>query len=222
MSNYYQEKNDIILKKNLSNLNLIDKNIIYSSQHILNDDTQIDSDGPQSSWNISVICIEKIEDDYIFHINYSDYIRGYSYPYFKVVNNFSTFSKKLSELKNDFNTILEKPTDKIGNFLKLWEDDYCCAYHSNDPDLINEMKILASKIESINETYEQRSTIENEERDKKYQEYLQSDIYKQYLKDDEERKRVQKLEYQKKEEERLKLCIKLYGEEKGREFHRRL
>ena len=155
ISNYYQEKNDIILKKNLSNLNLIDKNIIYSSQHISNDDIQIDSDGPQSSWNISVICIEKIEGDYIFHSNYSDYIRGYSYPYFKVVNNFTTFSRKLSDLKNDFNTILEKPTNKIGNFLKLWEDEYCCAFHSNDSDLINEMKILASKIESINEIYEQ-------------------------------------------------------------------
>jgi hypothetical protein len=220
MSNYYEEKNDIILKQNLSNLNLIDKNIIYSSQHISNDDTQIDSDGPQSSWNITIVCIEKIEGDYSFHSNYSDYIRGYSYPYFKVVNNFTTFSRKLSDLKNDFNTILEKPTNKIGHFLKMWEDEYCCAFHSNDTDLINEMKILASKIESINEIYEQRFTIENDEKEKKYQEYLQSVKHKQYLKDDEERKQKLELEDQKKEEARLKQCIELFGEEEGYHFHK--
>jgi hypothetical protein len=210
MSNYYQEKNDIILKQNLSNLNLIDKNIIYSSQHISNDDTQIDSDGPQSSWNITIVCIEKIEGDYIFHINYSGYIHDYSYPYLKVVNNFTTFSRKLSELKNDFNTILEKPTYKIADFLKLWEDEYCCAFHSNDTDLINEMKILASKIESINEIYEQRSAIENEERDKKYQEY------KQNPKNEEELKR------EKIEEDILKRCIDMYGEEEGYQFYKKL
>jgi len=200
MSNYYQEKNDIILKQNLSNLNLIDKNIIYSNQFISNDDTQIDSDGPQSYWNITLFCIEKIESDYIFHFNYSDYIRGYSYPYLKVVNNFSTFSKKLSDLKNDFNNIIEKDTKDIGYFLKMWEDNYCCAFHSNDTDLINEMNILGSKIELINETYEQRSTIENEERDKKYQEYKQNS----------------------KDEKELKRCIDMYGEEEGYQFYKKL
>ena len=81
---------------------------------------------------------------------------------------------------------------------------------------------LIIKIKTIEETYEQRWTIEKEENDQKYKEYLQSEEYKQVLKDEEEYKHVQELEYQKKEEDRLKLCIELYGEEKGREFHQRL
>lgn len=211
-----------LLERNLLNLNLKDKNIIYSNQYISNEDTQVDSDGPQSYWNINIFCIEKIDGDYIFHFNCSDYIHGYCYPYLKIVSNFTTFFKKLSDLKNDFNTIIEKDTKDIGYFLKMWEDNYCFAFNSNDTDLIIEMNILASKIDLINETYEQRSTIENEERDKKYQEYLESDEYKQYLKNEDELKRVRELEYQKKEEDRLKRCIELYGENEGYNFHKRL
>jgi hypothetical protein len=212
MSEFNQSK--LLLERNLKNLNIDGKKIIYANQFISYEDTSIDGDGPQSWWTICVFWIEKIEDDYIFHFNYSDNLHGYCYPYLKVVNNYSTFSKKLSELKNDFNTILEKSTNEIGYFLKMWEDEYCYGFYTTDTYLTNEMNILESNIDSITETYEQRWTIEKEEKDKKYQEYLQSDEYKQYLKDEEEYKRVQKLENQKKEEERLKLCIELYGKEK--------
>ena len=80
-----QYNSDTILPQNLSTamINLKDKNIIYFVQYISNEDTQIDGDGPQSWWNITLLCIEKTEDDYIFHFNYSDSIHGYSYPYFK-------------------------------------------------------------------------------------------------------------------------------------------
>jgi hypothetical protein len=191
-------------------LNLKDKNIIYSTQYISNEDTQIDSDGPESYWNITIFCIEKIDGDYIFHTNYSDYIHGYCYPYFKTVSNFTTLSKKLSDLKNDFNNIIEKETKDISYFLRMWEDNYSLASQSNDTDLITEMNILGSKIELINETYVQRSTIENEERDKKYQEY------KQNPKDEGELKR------EKIEEDILKRCIDMYGEEEGYQFYKKL
>jgi hypothetical protein len=220
MSSYYQENNNIILEKNVSNLNFKDKNIIYYTQYISGEDTQIDSDGPQSYWTITLVCIEKTTDDYIFHFNYSGALHGYCYPYFKIVSDFTTFSKKLSNLKNDFNTILEKPTNEIGYFLKMWEDEYCFAFNTTDSDLMNEMKILATKIPNINEIYEQRYTLENEEAAKKYNEYLQSEAYQQFLKDEEERKQTLALEYQKKEESRLKACIELFGEKEGREFHR--
>lgn len=220
MSEFNQQKE--ILEKNVSNLDFKDKNIIYCTQFISDDDTQIDSDGPQSSWRITVLCIEKTNDDYIFHFNYSDTFHGYSYPYFKIIKNFYTFSEKLSELKDDINNILEIPTSQIGNFLRMWEEEYCYIFNSKDTDLINEMNMLIIKIKTIEETYEQRWTIEKEENDQKYKEYLQSEEYKQVLKDEEEYKHVQELEYQKKEEERLKLCIESYGEEKGREFHQHL
>ena len=47
---------------------LKDKNLIYSVQYITDEDTQIDRDGPESSWRVEFFSIEKIENDFIFHI----------------------------------------------------------------------------------------------------------------------------------------------------------
>ena len=79
---YYQKTFSQNLSNVLTKLNLTDENIIYSVQFISNEDVQIDRDGPDSNWNITFLCIEKIENDYIFHFNFSDEFHSYSYPYF--------------------------------------------------------------------------------------------------------------------------------------------
>lgn len=128
---------------------LIDKNIIYVVQYISNDDTQVDVDGPQSCYNITILCIEKTENDYIFHFNYSDYIYSYSYPSIICVDKFTASSKKLSDLINEINTIKEKSTYYINNFVKHWENDYCKVFEVSDEKLKSEMIILQSKMDEI-------------------------------------------------------------------------
>ena len=128
---------------------LIDRNIIYVIQYISNDDTQVDSGGPQSCYNITILCIEKTANDYIFHFYYSDYIHSYSYPSIICVDKFTKSSKKLSDLINDINTIKGKSTYYIDNFIKHWENDYCKVIEVSDEKLKSEMMKLHSKIDEI-------------------------------------------------------------------------
>ena len=74
---------DETFPKNLSSAmtNLKDKNIIYSTQYLSNEDVQCDGDGYNSWWNITLFSVEKTEDDYVFHFNYSNEIHAYSQPY---------------------------------------------------------------------------------------------------------------------------------------------
>lgn len=221
MSYFDQYSYDKTFPQNLSLVltNLKDKNIIYSVQYIFDEDVQTDRDGADSTWNINVLCIEKTEDDYIFHFNYSNHIHAYSYPYFKEINKFDMYSKKLSDLKNDFINIL---TDKsnMNRFINMWNDEYCYAFRADDTNLLTELKSLSDKMVEIEDIYEKYCELERAKYEKEKEEYEKSDAYKQYLQDEINRKAKRDAEYRQEEEERLRRCIELYGEIDGRKFHR--
>lgn len=225
MSNFKQHNYNTTFNQNLSNVmkNLKDKNIIYSVQYISNEDTQIDGDGPQSYWDINLLCIEKTENDYIFHFNYSNEIHGYSYPYFKVMSNFKLYSKKLSDLKNNFNNICNKEYNgDVGHFIKMWDEEYSYAFHTGDTNLTSELRNLSVKMIEIESEYEKKCDIQMATLKKEREEYEKSDAYKQYLQDEIDRKAKEEAEDRQKEEYRLKLWIEKYGEVEGRLLHSRL
>ena len=216
---------DETFPKNLSSAmtNLKDKNIIYSTQYLSNEDVQCDGDGYNSWWNITLFSVEKTEDDYVFHFNYSNEIHAYSQPYYKHVTKFKLYSKKLSDLKNDINNIFNKDHDiNVGQLIEKWNEEYSIAFKTDDTFLLTELKSLSAKMVEIEDLYEKECDIKRAEREKEREEYEQSEEYKQYLQDEKERKEKEELDYQRKEEERLKLCIEKYGEVEGRQFHARL
>jgi hypothetical protein len=223
MSNFTQHNYDATFKYNILNVmkNLKDKNIIYSIQYIHDEDTQIDQDGPQSDWYISLLCIEKTEDDYIFHFNHSSNIHAYSYPYFVIVDKFTPFSKKLSDLKHDFDTILNTKLN-MNKFITMWENDYYYAFHTGDTDLTSELMNLSVKMIEIEKVYEKKCKIDREIAEKEREKYLQSDEYKKFVQEQEEYKAKQEAEDKQKEDDRLKYCIEKFGEVEGRLWHARL
>lgn len=225
MSRYNLTTYDETYPQNLSLVltNLKDSNIIYSKQYISNEETQFDADGLESNWSITILCIEKTEDDYIFHFNYSnDQFHSYSYPYFREVSKFSTWSKKLSDLKNETMLISEKSTSDIGKYLNPWDNDYRMIFESSDEKLKSEMNILSSKVDEIETLYIEKCDIERAQIEKERKEFLQSEEYQQILQEEKDRDAKQKEHEAKEEEDRLQLCIKLYGEVDGRKFHSRL
>jgi len=219
-------KYDTTFSKNLSNvltkLNLDSENIIYSVQYISNEDIQIDRDGPQSSWDITLVCIEKTLDDYIFHTNYSHDFHSYSYPYFKEFAIYSSFSKKLSELKKDIDNHLNNISNETYYLVKMWDNNYSHALSSSDQNLLSEMKNLSIKMMEIEIILDKQNQLKQEE----YKKYLKSDEYlkkeQESIKEHEEYIKKQDEEDKRKEEIRLKLFIEKYGEEEGRRLHQRL
>jgi hypothetical protein len=201
---------------------LTGKNIIYKTQYIFDDDTQIDGDGPQSDWQQTLLCIEKTDDDYIYHIYNSNFFHAYSYAYLSKVTKFYPCMIKFSKIQTDFINISEKSTSDIGNFIKFFNDQICHGFHSGDEFLISELKILYSKIEDLEIILEDKITKEREEREKQEIEYKKSDAYQKSLIEEFAYKEIRDEEYRLKEEERLKRCIEAYGEEKGRLFWQRL
>jgi len=199
---------------------LKDKMIIYSVQYISNEDTQIDGDGPTSSWDQSFLCIEKTENDYIFHFFRSDNFHTYSYPYIKAVTKYYPFSQKLSDLQKQFSDILSKSYSDINSFINYWNEDLSFALICNDKDLNHQMKILSSKIDELEIIADEKYKIIKEKQDREYEEYLKSDAYNQYLQDEIERKKKEQEDYEKKEKERLAHLIKMFGEVEGPKYMR--
>jgi hypothetical protein len=225
MSNFKQYNYKETFPHNLSTaiLNLKDKNIIYSTQYLYNEDVQCDGDGYNSWWNITLFSVEKTEDDYIFHFNYSNEIHGYSEPYYKHVSKFTLYSKKLSDLKNDIYNIFNKVHDNnVGQLIEMWNEEYCFAFKTDDANLLTELKNLSDKMVEIEELYEKQCELDRVEYDKQREEYEKSEEYKQYLQDEKDRREKEEEEYQKREEDRLKLWIEKYGEVEGRQYHARL
>jgi hypothetical protein len=197
---------------------LIGKNIIYSNQFISDDETQIDGDGPSSSWCIKLICIEKNDNDYIFHCFQSNWLESYSYPKYEVINKWNPFTLNFSNFKNNIDSIFEKSCKDIDNFIKSWNDVYCLGFRSNDENLIKELNNLAPKIEELEILYDKKLEIQSVEQKRLYDEYIQSNENKEYQKKIEQYKIQQEEEYTKKENERLKYLVDKYGEEQGRRY----
>jgi hypothetical protein len=216
--------NDYIFQKNMEIVlkNLVDKNIIHKTQYIADEETQIDGDGPESSWQIIVLCIEKTDDDYIYHLFQSEYLHSYSYPSLKVVDKFNLFSQKLSQIKEIGISIYNKPSNEINNYIRMFNDHYSAGFQSNDQDLIKDLKSLSLQIDDLEIILDDLYKKERIKRDKQYEEYLKSDEYKQYLQIDKEYKDKIAEENRKSEEARLKLWVDKYGEEKGTQYFNRL
>jgi hypothetical protein len=218
--------NDEIFKSNLktvsNSLNTESKNIIYSTQYISDEDTQYDQDGPQSSWVIVFLCIEKTSDDYIFHFFQSDYLRSYSYPYLAIVNKFHPFTQKLSDLKVKGSTISERSTNEINNYIQMFNNFYSHGFKSTDQNLINLLKPFSLQIDELEGILDEKYKKEKIERDLKYEEYLKSDEYQEGVKKQKEYNERIEEEYRIKEEKRLKLWIDAHGVEKGTQYFNRL
>lgn len=198
------------------------KNIIYSVQYIKDEDTQIDGDGPQSWWSVEFLCIEKTDDDYIFHTFSKNNIHSYSYPHFARIDENTSCSVKLSSLKTQVDNIFDKDTYEISRFIFGWEESYSNALKSKDEVLLKELISISSKIDELNVILTKKYEIE----DKKHQEYLQSPKYKAQLEADQIQaalyKKREQERYEKQEQERLKRCIEAYGEVEGKRFWERL
>ena len=198
------------------------KNIIQCFQYILDEDTQIDGDGPQSWWSVEFLCVEKTDDDYIFHTFAKNNLHSYSYPYFVRIDKNTSFSIKLSSLKIQVDNLFNKDTYEISRFISMWENSYCHTLSTKDEVLLKELISISSKIDELNEIL----TKQYEEDEKKRQEYLKSPEYQaQQEADMKERELYKKRErerYEKQEQERLKLCIEAHGEVQGKIFWERL
>ena len=220
----YNYGKDYIFQKNFETVlkNLVNKNIIYKTQYIADEETQIDGDGPESSWQIICLCIEKTDDDYIFHLFQSGYLRSYSYPSLQVVNKFNLFSQKLSQIKEIGISIYNKPASEISNYIRMFNDHYFAGLRTSDPDLISDLKSLSLQIDDLEIILDATYKKERIQRDKKYEEYLKSDEYKQYLQIDKEYKEKLAEEHKIKEAARLKIWVDQYGEELGTQYFNRL
>ena len=147
--------------------NLIDKNIIHSEQYISDEDVNISNDGPESYWHINLLCIEKTDDDYIFHVNSSFQFHSYGFPGFDIVSKFSLYSEKLSDLKNKTNIIYDMSLSYMRDYLYKWRD-YLKIYESDDEKLVSEMKILASKLDDIDILYNEKCISNEEQKEVQY------------------------------------------------------
>jgi len=198
------------------------KNIIQCFQYILDDDTQIDGDGPQSWWSVEFLCIEKTDDDYIFHTFAVNNLHSYSYPYFVRINETKPVSIKLSSLKTQVDNLFNSSTHEISRFIYMWENSYCHALSTKDEVLLKELNSISSKIDDLNEIL----TKQYEEDEKQRQEYLKSPEYQAQQEAEQKARDLYKKEererYEKKEQERLKICIEAYGEVEGTRFWQRL
>jgi hypothetical protein len=199
---------------------LQDKLIIHSIQYISNNDTQTDQDGHDSSWNQTFLCIEKIENDFIFHFFTSEYFRAYSKPYFKLVKKFHHNIQKLSDLQKQFSDIFSKSYDDITNFINYLNNDLVYSLNTKDKDLNDKMATIFSKIDDLENIADEKYKIKKQKEDKEREEYEKSDTYIQYLQDVEERKKKEKDDYEKKEALRLAFFIEKYGEVEGPKYMR--
>lgn len=171
--------NKSIFNSNLALLRdkLEGKNIIYSTQYIPDDhDTQCDRDGPTSTWNIEVFCIEKTEDDFIFYFFRSNSEFHYSNPYFFVAKKFyDSIGVKLSDL----NSYECKNQEDINNFLMNYRERYSGGFACKDYLLLTEnMKFLRKKVrklKNIQRIYRNKERILREQ-------YEQSEEYKEVIK----------------------------------------
>jgi hypothetical protein len=218
---YINTNYDNTLKANFASVQsqLTGAEIIYLSQSIENDETQIDGDGPWTTYYIYLSCIEKKGDEFIFHTFMSNMLQGI-YGRIGITTFPSKCSITLTQLINNLTTLTSQPSNSIDNFIQAWNKYYFQAMASKNDDLISKMNSMANIISKMEELVDSKAKEEKEAYDKAHQEYLDSDKYKLMLKEEEEYKIRQKNEEQQKEQERLQRCIEAYGPIEGPKFWR--
>jgi hypothetical protein len=220
---YTNNHYDNTLKANFASVqaSLNEADIIYMSQSIENDETQIDGDGPWTTYYIYLSCIEKKGDEFIFHTFMSNMLEG-TYGSIHITKFPSKCSITLTQLSNNLSTIGEKSSNYINHFIETWNRYFNQSYNSKNEVLISKMKSMSDSIQKMEELANSKAIEEKEAFDKKRQEFINSDEYKLILEREEEYKIQEELKYQKAEQERLEKCIEMFGEKEGRNFHQRL
>ena len=214
---------DNTLKANFASVqsSLNDADIIYMSQSVENDETQIDGDGPWTTYYIYLSCIEKKDDEFIFHTFMSNMLEGI-YGRIGITTFPSKCSITLTQLTNNLSTLGEKSSNYIDNFIQTWNRYHIQSIDSKNDDLISKMKSLCDSILKMEELASSKAIEEHTEYDKKHQEYLNSEEYKLILEKEKIYQIQCKNEEEQKEQERLQRCIEAYGPIEGPNFWRRL
>ena len=214
---------DNTLKANLASVqsHLNDADIIYSSQSVEDDETQIDGDGPWTTYYIYLSCVEKKDDEFIFHTFMSNMLQGIS-GRIGITTFPSKYSITLTQLTNNLITLNEKSSNYIDNFIQTWNRYHIQSIASKNDDLISKMNIMSDIIQKMEELANTKAIEEHTEHDRKHQEYLNSDMYKLMLEEEKEYQIQRKKEEELKEQERLQRCIEAYGPIEGHNFWRRL
>ena len=82
------------------------------------------------------------------------------------------------------------------------------------------MAIIFSKIEDLETIADEKYKIKKQTEDKELEIYKNSDAYKQFLQDVQERNKKEQDDFKKKEAERLAYFIKMHGEVEGPKYMR--
>lgn len=214
---------DNTLKANFASVQsrLNDADIIYFSQSVENDETQIDGDGPWTTYYIYLSCIEKKDDEFIFHTFMSNMLEGI-YGRIGITTFPSRCSITLTQLTNNLSTLGEKSSNYIDSFVQTWNRYHIQSIASKNDDLISKMKNLCDSILKMGDLSNSKAIEEHAEYDRKHQEYLNSDEYKLILEKEKEYRIRRKNEEEQKEQERLQRCIEAYGPIEGLKFWQRL
>jgi hypothetical protein len=225
MSRFYRSEYDTSFPINQQTVmkKLVGKNIVYSVQFILDDETHIDINGPQSSWHQFFFCLEKTDDDYVFHLfGTSQLEHSYSYPYYRIIPDYNHSFSNLSDFKKKIDSYLRNidafPTREIADFIWNYNrhTDHAIL---NDDNFKNQMSELGMNVFKLQRFNNRRIDKERKAFACAYEKYVHSDEYKKII---EERTiasdKLIEIE-QKKEADRLHHLINLYGEKQGRLYH---
>jgi hypothetical protein len=127
---------------------LIGDKIIYFNQFIVDPETQIDGDGPWTTWNIQVDVLEEIEDDFVSHLFSSNCIQGIhaslgitSFPH----HSKHYFSKLIEAVETIDITSLEKIKSVIAGYQRY----QYMAVGSDNIALNYKLLNLSSKIDEL-------------------------------------------------------------------------
>jgi len=130
---------------------LIGDKIIYVNQFIFDSETQIDGDGPWSSWNIQIDVLEEIEDDFVSHLFFSNCIQGIhaslqitSFPHHS-----KHYFSKLVETVESIDTKVSINLEKIKSVIEGYQKYQYMAVGSDNISLNFKLQQLSSKIDEL-------------------------------------------------------------------------
>lgn len=133
--------------------NLVGDKIIYFNQRINDPETQTDGDGPWTTWNIEIECLEEIEDDFVSHIFSSNLIQGIRaslkttlFPHHSK-HYFSNLIETVETTHSSTETVdLKKIESIVGGYMRY---QYMAA-ESNNVKLNFKLLQISSKVADLN------------------------------------------------------------------------
>jgi hypothetical protein len=128
---------------------LIGDKIIYSNQFIFDPETQIDGDGPWTTWNIQIDVLEEIEGDFVSHLFSSNCLQGISAAL--TITSFPHHSKHyFSKLIETIETIdTTTSLEKINSVIAGYQRYKTMAVGSDNINLNYKLHKLSSKVNEL-------------------------------------------------------------------------